>query len=42
VSHDLFDIQWHWHTGTWFRLYRGLSLAEALKTTETDGLLQPL
>jgi len=42
VSRDRFDIQWHRHTGTWFRLYRGLSLAEALKTIETDGLLHPL
>jgi hypothetical protein len=42
VSRDRFDIQWHRHTGTWFCLYRGLSLAEALKTLETDGLLHPL
>jgi hypothetical protein len=42
VSRDRFDIQWHRHTGAWFCLYRGLSLAEALKTIETDGLLHPL
>jgi hypothetical protein len=42
TSHDCFDIQWHRHTGAWFCLYRGLSLVEALKTIETDGLLHPL
>jgi len=42
VSRDRFDIQWHRHTGTWFCLYRGLSLAEALAAIETDGLLHPL
>jgi len=42
VSRYRFDILWHRHTGTWFCLYRGLSLAEALKTIETDGLLHPL
>jgi hypothetical protein len=42
VSRNRFDIQWHRHTGAWFCRYRGLSLAEALKTIETDGLLHPL
>lgn len=42
VSRDRFDIQWYRHTETWFCLYRGLSLAEALKTIETDGHLHPL
>ncbi len=42
VSRDRFDIQWHRHTGAWFRLYRGRSLAEALKIIETDGHLHPL
>ena len=42
VSRDRFDIQWHRHTGTWHCLYRGLSLADALKALETDGLLHPL
>jgi putative transposase len=28
--------------GEWFRLYRGQSLTEALRTIETDGLLHPL
>ena len=42
VSRDRFDIQWHRHTGAWFRLYRGQSLAEALRIIETDGHLHPL
>lgn len=42
VSRDRFDIQWHRHTGQWFCLYRGLSLAEALDTLVKDGLLHPL
>lgn len=42
MGRDRFDIQWHRHTGAWFCLYRGLSLNEALKTIETDGLLHPL
>jgi hypothetical protein len=36
------SMKWHRHTGTWFCLYRGLSLVEALKTIEADGLLHPL
>ena len=39
---DRFDIQWFRHTGTWHCLYRDVSLAEALKILETDGLLHPL
>jgi hypothetical protein len=27
--------------GAWFRLHRGLSFVEPLKTIETDGLLHP-
>ena len=41
ISHDRFNIQWHRHTGTWYRLHRGQSLAQALKTIETDGILHP-
>jgi hypothetical protein len=26
ISPNRFDIQWHRHTGGWFRLYRGLTL----------------
>ena len=39
---DRFDIQWFRHTGTWHCLYRDVSLAEALKILETDGILHPL
>jgi hypothetical protein len=42
TSRDRFDIQWHRHTGTWFRLHRGKTLAQALKIIETDGVLHPL
>lgn len=42
VGRDRFDVQWHRHIGTWFCLYQGLSLVEALKTIETDGHLHPL
>ncbi len=42
VGRDHFDVQWHRHTGAWYRLSRGLSLAEALNAIETDGLLHPL
>jgi hypothetical protein len=42
LSRDRFDIQWHRHTGAWFRLYRARSLVEALKIIETDGHLHPL
>jgi hypothetical protein len=42
IAHDRFNIQWHRHTGAWFCLYRGLSLAEALETIEADGHLHPL
>ncbi len=38
---DRFNIQWMRHTGTWWPLYRGLTLADALKTLETDGILHP-
>jgi hypothetical protein len=42
ISPDRFDVQWHRHTGTWYCLYRDLSLAEALHAIETDGHLHPL
>jgi hypothetical protein len=29
------------HTGTWWPLYSGVTLAEALHTLETDQLLHP-
>ena len=42
ISPDRFDIQWHRHTGAWYRLYCGQTLVQALKTIDTDGHLHPL
>jgi hypothetical protein len=42
ISRDRFDLQWRRHTEAWFCLHRGLSLAQALHTIETDGILHPL
>jgi hypothetical protein len=39
---DRFDIYWMRHTGKWWRLYQGVTLAEALKILEEDGILHPL
>lgn len=41
MSPNRFDIQWHRHTGAWYRLHRNHSLTEALKIMETDGILHP-
>ncbi len=32
IARNRFDIQWHRHTGEWFCLHRGLTLAEAIDT----------
>jgi len=37
-----FDIYWMRHTGKWWRLYTGVTLAEALRILETDGILHPV
>lgn len=42
IAADRFNIQWHRHTGAWFLLHRGKSLAQALKLIEADGHLHPL
>ena len=42
VGPDRFDIDWMRHTGKWWRLYRGVTLAEAFKIIEEDGHLHPL
>lgn len=39
---DRFDIYWMRHTGKWWRLYAGVTLADALQTLETDGILHPV
>jgi hypothetical protein len=42
VGPDRFDIDWMRHTGKWWRLYSGVTLAEAFKIIEEDGHLHPL
>jgi hypothetical protein len=42
TSPDRFDIQWHRHNCAWYRLHRGQTLLQALKTIEADGHLHPL
>jgi hypothetical protein len=39
---DRFDISYFRHTETWFRLHRNVSLREALRLIEEDGLLHPI
>ncbi len=39
---DCFDIYWMRHTGTWWPLRVGVTLAEALRIVETDEVLRPL
>ncbi len=39
---DRFDIYWMRHTGKWWRLHVGLTLAESLRILETDGVLHPV
>jgi hypothetical protein len=41
VARNRFDIYWHRHTGEWFSLHRGLTLAQAIETITRDGLLHP-
>jgi hypothetical protein len=41
ISRGQFDIQWHRHTGEWYRLHRDLPLAQAIETLKSDGLLHP-
>jgi hypothetical protein len=38
---DLFDIKWMRHTGQWWPVYSGKTLAEALHILETDPVLRP-
>ena len=41
ISRNRFDLQWHRHTGEWFCLHRGLTLAEAIDALRSDGLFHP-
>jgi hypothetical protein len=38
---DQFDIKWMRHTGQWWPVYSGKTLAEALHILETDPVLRP-
>jgi hypothetical protein len=42
ISPDRFDIQWHRHTGQWWRLHRALTLTSAINAIKADGHLHPL
>ena len=37
-----FDVQWHRHTGQWWRLYQGLTLNAALDAIISNEVLRPL
>ena len=41
MGRDRFDIYWMRHTGAWYRLYEGQTLAEALRILGEDGHLYP-
>ncbi|MGO9461324.1 MAG: hypothetical protein ACLP1W_14645 [Rhodomicrobium sp.] len=36
-----FDMMWYRHTGRWWPLYSSVTLEEALRLIETDGVLRP-
>lgn len=36
-----FDVMWRRHTGQWWRLHSSVTLDEALRLIEADGMLQP-
>jgi hypothetical protein len=42
TGRDRFDVQWHRHTGEWFRIYQGLALKAALNAIENNEMLLPL
>ncbi len=42
VSRDRFDLSYFRHTGKWWTVYRGVSLAEALSLIETEGIFHPV
>jgi hypothetical protein len=39
---DRFDIYFMRHTGKWWRLHADVTLVEALRILETDGVLHPV
>lgn len=36
-----FDVMWHRHTGQWWPVHSSVTLEEALRVIETDGVLRP-
>ena len=42
AGRDRFHLAYFRHTGRWWTLYRGVSLAEALSILETDGIFHPI
>jgi hypothetical protein len=42
MGRDRFDIYWMRHTGKWWRLHAGVTLVEALRILEDDGVLHPV
>lgn len=42
VGRDRFDIYWMRHTGKWWRVHVGVTLAKALRILETDEVLHPI
>lgn len=42
VSRDRFDLSYFRHTGQWWTVYRGVSLAEALSLLETEEIFHPV
>ena len=42
VSPNCFDLAHFRHTGQWWTVYRGISLAEALSLLETEGIFHPI
>ncbi len=42
VGRDRFDISYFRHTEKWFRLFRDVSLRDAFRLIEDEGLLHPI
>jgi hypothetical protein len=41
LAETRFDVLWRRHTGQWWRQHSSVTLEEALRLIETEGLLQP-
>jgi hypothetical protein len=41
IGRNRFDVQWHRHTGQWFRVHQNLSLNAALDAITTNEILHP-